>query len=170
MPIAMTAFHISLLVGAAALLVVAAVNDVMSYRIPNEICGAILIFFPLFVFTAPHAIDWVQHCLVFALILAAGFALFLGHLVGAGDIKLLAVTGLWAGPHNVALFLLETAVAGGAVALGIAALTYVRNRPSRRGQNPAVALARVPIPYGLAIAFGGLHALFRLSQPILFPG
>ncbi len=91
--------------------------------------------------------------------------MFIGNLAGAGDIKLLAATGLWAGPHLVALFLIITAIAGGFLALIMALLTYVRNLSGRR----AVALAKVPIPYGIAIASGGLSTIYMLSHPILFP-
>lgn len=165
----MAAFHIALLVGAAVLLVWAAVNDALYYRIPNKISAAMLICFPLFVVTAPHGIDWKQHMMVFVLILAAGFVMFMGHMAGAGDVKLLAVTGLWAGPHHLAILLAGTAVAGGCVALGMAGLTLCRNRAAERRHLPAVAVAKVPIPYGMAIAAGGLNILYRLSQPILFP-
>lgn len=166
----MAAFHIALLLGAAGLLLAAAVSDARQYRIPNAIAAAMLASFPLFVLTAPHGLDWKQHVMVFLLILAAGFAMFMGHLAGAGDVKLLAVTGLWAGPHNVAVLLVSTAVAGGMVALTMALLTMVRNRRAENRQEPAVAVARVPIPYGIAIAFGGLSVLYRLAEPILFPG
>ncbi len=166
----MASFHIALLIGAAALLVAAAVNDCLHYRIPNKICAALLICFPLFILTAPHSIDWKQHVMVFALILIAGFAMFMGHLAGAGDIKLLAVTGLWAGPHLIAVFLAGTAVAGSFVALGMAMLTHYRNKTAELHHQPAIAVAKVPIPYGMAIAAGGLNILYRLSQPILFPG
>jgi prepilin peptidase CpaA len=169
MLVALAAFHIACLLLAATFLVAAAVNDALRYRIPNRICAAMLICFPFFVLTAPHSIDWKQHVMVFALVLVAGSAMFMSNLAGAGDIKLLAVTGLWAGPHQVAVFLVGTAVAGGVVALGMALLTHYRNRQATRQQLPAIAIAKVPIPYGLAIAAGGLNILYRLSQPILFP-
>jgi Flp pilus assembly protein protease CpaA len=59
-----------------------------------------------------------------------------------------------------------TAIAGGIVALTMAILTYMRNFSGKQ----ALALAKVPIPYGIAIAVGGLSTLYMLSQPILFPG
>lgn len=166
----MAAFHLALLLGAAGLLIAAAVSDCLHYRIPNTICAAMLIFFPLFIITSPHAIDWKQNVMVFLLILAAGFAMFLGHLAGAGDIKLLAVTGLWAGPRLVGMFLVGTAIAGGFVALGMALLTHYRNRSAAAKSLPAVAVAKVPIPYGAAIAAGGVGVVYQLLQPILFPG
>jgi prepilin peptidase CpaA len=170
MLMAMAAFHIALLAGAAGLLVAAAVNDFFHYRIPNKICAGILVSFPLFVLTSPHSIDWKQNILIFVLILAAGFVMFLGHLAGAGDIKLLAVTGLWAGAHHLGTFLIGTALAGGVVAGAMAVATYLRNRSATERNQPPVAISKVPIPYGMAIAAGGLNVLFRLAQPILFPG
>jgi prepilin peptidase CpaA len=165
MLLALTAFHIVVLFAAAIVLVAAAIHDAWRYRIPNILCAALLILFPFFVLTAPHAIEWEQHLMVFALVLISGFAMFMGNLAGAGDIKLLAAAGLWAGPHLVAVFLITTAIAGGFLALTMALLAYIRNF-SRR---PSITLAKVPIPYGIAIAAGGLNIVYRLSQPILFP-
>lgn len=165
---AMAAFHLALLVGAAALLVAAAVNDALYYRIPNGISVVMLLLFPLFVVTAPYGLDWRQHVMVCLIILGVGLAMFMAHLVGAGDIKLLAAMGLWAGPHQISVFLEGTALAGGLVAIGMAALTYYRNKKAVSGSQATVA--KTPIPYGLAIAVGGLNVLYRLSQPILFPG
>ncbi len=163
---ALASVHVAVLFVAAALLIAAAINDARTYKIPNIICVALLVLFPLYVFTAPRPVEWDQHLMVFALMLISGFAMFMGNLAGAGDIKLLAATGLWAGPHLVAVFLIMTAIAGGVVALAMALLTYMRNFSGKQ----ALALAKVPIPYGIAIAVGGLSTIYMLSQPILFPG
>ena len=165
MILALTAFHIATLVAASALLIGAAIHDARHYRIPNKICITLFLLFPLFVLTAPHSIDWEQNIIVCILVLASGFGMFLGNLAGAGDIKLLAATSLWAGPHLVSVFVITTAIAGGFLALGIAAMTHFRNRTGKQ----AVPLAKAPIPYGIAIAVGGVSTFYMLSQPILFP-
>ena len=103
--------------------------------------------------------------MVFGLVLLSGFAMFIGNLAGAGDIKLMAATGRWAGPHLVAVLLIMTAIAGGILALTMALLTYLRNAAGKQ----SLTLAKVPIPYGIAIAVGGLSTVYMLSQPILFP-
>jgi prepilin peptidase CpaA len=164
MVLELSALHIAILFGAAILLVMAAYSDAHTYRIPNRICLALLVLFPLFVFTAPIAMEWEQNLLVFALMLISGFVMFMGNIAGAGDIKLLAVTGLWAGPHLIAVFLITTAIAGGLLALLMVILTHMRNRSN----TAPVALAKVPIPYGIAISTGGLCVLGLLAQPILF--
>jgi prepilin peptidase CpaA len=166
MVLALASLHVAVLFAAAALLIAAAINDALKYKIPNIVCAALLVLFPLFVITAPRPVEWDQHLMVFTLMLISGFAMFMGNLAGAGDIKLLAATGLWAGPHLVAVFLIMTAIAGGVVALTMALLTYRRNFSGKQ----ALALAKVPIPYGIAIAVGGLSTIYMLSQPILFPG
>jgi len=166
----LVAFHIAVLLCVAGLLVAAAVGDVRRYRISNRLCVAMVVLFPFFVLTAPHSLDWKQHAMVFALVGTSGYAMFLGHLAGAGDMKLLAVTGLWAGPHLVAVLLVTTALAGGVLALVVAVVTWIKNRSARLAHQPEVPVSRVPIPYGIAIAAGGFNVLYRLSQPILFPG
>lgn len=166
MVMALTAFHIATLVAGALLLIAAAVNDSRRLRIPNILSGVIVALFPLFVLTSPHSIEWEQNIIVSLLVLVSGFAMFLGNLAGAGDIKLLAATALWAGPHFIAVFIILTAIAGGFLALGIAAITFIRNRHEKE----AVPLAKVPIPYGIAIAFGGLNTFYLLLQPILSLG
>src|ERR1700733_822749 len=161
----MRVFHLAILFGAAVLLVIAAISDGPSYRIPKKICAAMLLLFPVFVATAPGAIEWEQHLMVFGLMLVSGFIMFMGNIAGAGDVKLLAATGLWAGPHLVAVFLVTTAIAGGLLAVMMVVLTHMRNR----ARHETVALAKVPIPYGVAISIGGLCILSMLSQPVLFP-
>jgi len=165
MVLKMSVFHIAILAAAAILLILAAVSDARTYRIPNKICLALLALFPFFVLTAPAAVEWKQHLMVFGFVLIPGFAMFMGNIAGAGDIKLLAATGLWAGPHLVAVFLITTMIAGGFLALLMVILTHRRNRSRKK----AIALAGVPIPYGVAISIGGLGILGMLSQPLLFP-
>jgi prepilin peptidase CpaA len=165
MALTMTAFHIAILLAAAGILIAAAINDARCYKIPNILCAGIVALFPLFVVTAPRPVEWEQHLLVFGLVLISGFAMFVGNLAGSGDIKLMAAMGLWAGPHLVAVFLIATAVAGGFLALIMALLTYMRNFSGKQ----AVALAKVPIPYGIAIAVGGLSVIYLMSQSVLFP-
>jgi prepilin peptidase CpaA len=166
MALALTAFHVAIIVIAATIFVAAAVHDACSYRIPNYMCGLLLGMFPFYVVTSPYPIDWKQNLMIFGLVAISGFAMFLGKLVGAGDIKLLAVASLWAGPHLIAVLLVVTAIAGGCVSIGMALLVHCRQ--SKTDDKPQ--LTKVPIPYGVAIAAGGLTMLGMMAQPILLPG
>jgi Flp pilus assembly protein protease CpaA len=66
-----------------------------------------------------------------------------------------------------------TAIAGGVVSIIMAILTHRRNRGTVEEigeEEEKVSLAKVPIPYGVAIATGGLAMLGMMVQPILLPG
>ena len=169
MDLALATFHIAILAIAAAIFAAAAISDACSYRIPNYMCALLLLLFPVFVETAPRGIDWQQNLGVFGLVAISGFAMFLGHLAGAGDIKLLSVASLWAGPHLIAVLLVVTAIAGGLVSIAMAILTYTRQRRAHTGASTA-DFAKIPIPYGIAIAAGGLTTLGMIARSILLPG
>ncbi len=148
--------------------VAAAVSDARSYRIPNLACLGIGALFPLFAFTSPAELQWGQHIAMFCLVLAAGFVVFARKIAGAGDIKLLAVASLWAGPDLLGIFLFITAIAGGLLSLMLAAAHYWQNR--KANPEEAVNIRKIPVPYGVAIAIGGLCVLLNfaskaLSQP-----
>lgn len=83
-------------------------------------------------------------------LLVVGAAAFAAGVLGGGDVKLLAVAGLFAGPAHVVAFLLVVALAGGALALAV--LADVRVGPRTVDDT---GLSR-RLPYGPAIAAGGL--------------
>jgi prepilin peptidase CpaA len=70
-------------------------------------------------------------------------------LMGGGDVKLLAAGALWLGTPALASYLLLTVLSGGALAL----LFLVREGLAGRSAG-----ARASLPYGLAIATGGIAA------------
>ena len=65
--------------------------------------------------------------------------------MGGGDVKLAAALALWFSPMTTVLFLMVMSIAGGALTLAIVIAHKVRSRAGRP-----------EIPYGVAIAFGGL--------------
>jgi prepilin peptidase CpaA len=169
MDLALAAFHVAIMVIAGTIFIAAAVNDACTYRIPNYICALLLLLFPVFVRSAPHSIDWQQNFGVFGIVALSGFVMFLGRLAGAGDIKLLSVASLWAGPHYIAVLLVVTAVAGGLVSIAMACIVHQRQRHTEETDAKRVQLTKVPIPYGIAIAAGGLTTLGMMAQPIFLP-
>jgi len=147
--------HILVLLAFATLLLWAAGEDVRRLIIPNWISLAIAGLYPLHVLLGPAAVDWLSAAGLAALTLAVGFALFAANLVGGGDVKLMAAVALWAGPSDFPLLITVTAVAGGVVAL---ALLLSRWR-SRKAETRSGVM-----PYGVAIAAGGLMVAFSLSK------
>jgi prepilin peptidase CpaA len=88
---------------------------------------------------------------VFA-IAAVGFA---GGILGGGDVKLLSVASLFAGPAHIVDFLVVTALAGGVI--GLALLAGAPIGPAVPANDGTVrARLRTGMPYGPAIAVGGL--------------
>ncbi|HBM91377.1 MAG TPA: peptidase A24 [Rhodospirillaceae bacterium] len=153
------------LILAAFVMVLAALSDAMRFRIPNLACLILMVMFLLFGLTSATPIPWLEHLQVFALILGVGYILYLKKWAGAGDVKLIAAIGLWAGPSLWGPFLFITAISGGILALGIGALAFFKGRASSpKGKH---AWTKTPIPYGVAIALGGLCTLALLSHPEL---
>ncbi|MFA5041277.1 MAG: prepilin peptidase [Bdellovibrionales bacterium] len=163
MMLTLTALHLAVLIFAAVLFATAAFSDVRSYRIPNPVCGLLLLLFPFYVASSPSPVDWRQNIVVFGAAALIGVVLFLCNMMGAGDIKLLSVASLWAGPHLIALFLLVTAFAGGVESLALVAVRGSKIPKSERMQK----LAKTKIPYGVAIATGGVTMLGAMARPLL---
>lgn len=157
--------HEAVLAAAAVLMLAAAYNDARRFRIPNALCLALLVLFPFHAVLSPSAVAWPYHIVVFGLVLAVGVFLYTQKIVGAGDVKLLAVISLWAGPDLVGLLLVMTALAGGLLAAVTAARAYSRHR--REKVQEEFSVSKTPVPYGVAIAIGGLCTLMAMSSPAL---
>jgi prepilin peptidase CpaA len=148
-----------------AALIAAALSDAATYLIPNRYSAVIVLAF--FVYAIGKPIAFSLHGLaVGGLLLVVGAALFARGMLGGGDVKLLAATGLWAGFDQIVLLLFSSAVAGGVLAL--AQLSPIgRLLPARPGGGPVGSdlrsKLRQPMPFGVAVALGGICvALARL--------
>jgi prepilin peptidase CpaA len=132
--------------GFAGLLFAAAVSDIRGYRIPNAITGALVL---VFIVSCAFGLyrPLTAHFIAFAMAFVFGAALYFGRLWGGGDAKLLAAIGLYLEPRQVLALLLITALAGGVLAAGL----LVR----RAAAGSAMQLDN-RVPYGVALAFGGL--------------
>jgi prepilin peptidase CpaA len=150
-----SAFTGLLLVSLAALLVVAAVVDVRTFTISNRLNVTVALLAPLYwlsIALSPWpgvAVQLAAATTVFLLLAAAFYA----GMMGGGDVKLAAALALWFPPASIIKFLVFMSLAGGVLTLVIIAW----HRAKRREGRPE-------IPYGVAIAFGGLAIL---AQPFL---
>ena len=81
---------------------------------------------------------------VFALLAVAFFA----GMMGGGDVKLAAALALWFSPASTVRFLVIMSIAGGVLTLLVVGVHRLRGKSGRP-----------EIPYGVAIAFGGLAIL-----------
>jgi prepilin peptidase CpaA len=93
-------------------------------------------------------------------VFAGGAALFALRARGGGDVKLAAALTLWLPADHVPAFLLLTSLAGGALALGVAAWRVAVDLAQGAGPRAAWRAAlSAPAPYGVAIAAGGAATL-----------
>ncbi len=146
-------------------LVMAAVSDFVSLRIPNWLTGTLALAFPAAALALGHGVDWLSHLEAGLAVFTAGAMLFACRMLGGGDVKLLAATAFWTGLNLVPDLLVTVAFAGGVFAafvLGIrhpvvhATLLQVLRR------LPAFAQKKMPIPYGVPIAIAGILLAPRL--------
>lgn len=150
----------------AALLLAAAWSDLTRFIIPNSIVIGLLVLYPGHAIASDLALaDIAMGLAIAGIVFAAGFAMFAAGWLGGGDVKLLAATLIWAGPHWAVPALFIMAGVGGALAM-IYSLPVSGLLPSppvalfRDGLRPA--RARACMPYGLAIAAAGLFVATRL--------
>ncbi|NDE89685.1 MAG: hypothetical protein EB059_00880 [Alphaproteobacteria bacterium] len=162
-------FHDGILIIAAITMLIAALSDIKKLIISNRLCLFLVGLFPFYVLTAPHEVMWVQHVMIAAVVLIIGFAMFAMNFLGGGDVKMLAAVSLWAGPKMIATLLLFTSFAGGILALAFAAAALWRARRMMKEhiENPdEIPWHKIPVPYGVAIACGGVTSLFLMAQAI----
>src|SRR5690348_4265178 len=144
------AFTQLLLLALAAILVIAAVIDVRTYTISNRLNLTVALLAPVYwasVALSPWpdvAAQLAVGATVFVLLAGAFYA----GLMGGGDVKLAAALSLWFSPPSAIKFLVLMSIAGGVLTLGI----LIWHRARKREGRPE-------IPYGVAIAFGGLAIL-----------
>ena len=144
------AFTDLLLLVLAAILVFAAVVDVRTFTISNRLNLTVALLAPVYwasVALSPWpgiAVQLAAAALVFALMAGAFYA----GMMGGGDVKLAAAVALWLSPLATLHFLVLTSLAGGVLTLVVLAAHRARKREGRP-----------EIPYGVAIAIGGLAIL-----------
>ena len=142
--------------------IIAALKDAVSFTIPNWVSGLLaLAFFPAAL--AAHLPLGVigLSALIGAGALIAGMGMFALGWCGGGDAKLMAAVVLWLGLRGLPPFILVTALAGGALALGL--ILARRNILAGFAASGPAWLGRLlapdgDLPYGLAIAVGALAA------------
>ena len=139
----------------AIILFVAAVIDVRTFTISNGLNVGVALLGLLYWWAVALPL-WpsgaVQLGMAVGVFGLFSIAFFMGQM-GGGDVKLAAALTLWFAPVEVIRFLVVMSIAGGVLTLVVLILHKVR----RKAGQPEV-------PYGVAIAFGGL---FILAQRFL---
>jgi prepilin peptidase CpaA len=143
-------------------LALAAVSDLFTMTIPNRVSVVVI---AAFIILAPFSgMAWpaIGMSFVAALAVFAGcFALFAFNIMGGGDAKLLTAMALWFGyDQSLLQFLLAVSYAGGGVTILVLLIRTQAPTVMALGIPVPPSLATVSkIPYGIAIAIGGLFTI-----------
>jgi prepilin peptidase CpaA len=176
--------------GLLTLLVLAALTDLRERRIPNWLTAGVAALYLVYLVLSPLPTAWPGAAGLALLVLTAGWMLFRRQLLGGGDVKLIAAITLWTGPEHFTLFALVTTLTGGV--LGLTSLWLQRWSPLLLAQlaisglvaagardetaAPAAAApedgprvsagnsANATLPYGIAIAAGGVAVVVELMK------
>lgn len=158
------------------LLVVASVTDYTTYKIPNWLTAGGMLFAlaynALFPFSQEHGFLWALGGLLIGLV---GMLPFYGlRIMGAGDVKLMAMVGAFLGVGDTVYAVLFSFIAGGIGALGFAlanrALTRMLVNIKNVGQvfvltmisgvKPQAVMETDQsvgkLPYGICISLGSI--------------
>ena len=141
-----------------ALFVVAAYGDVKTLRIPNWLVAGVAalgLFRIIVIADLSVALYTVGASVV---VFIAVFLLFWRGFVGGGDAKLMTATALLVGYHDLFNFLVLMSICGALLSLAI----LIMPRSSEQSQPKA----RLAVPYGVAIAAGGIVTLLFQSSLI----
>jgi prepilin peptidase CpaA len=151
-----TYIHYGLLIALAIGLLIAAFTDIRERRIANWLNLAIVIAAPAFWWASGMSL-WPDIAYQFGFALAALAVLLLLYALGAmggGDLKLLTALALWIKPEWFMPFLIIMAAVGG----GVTIIVFIKHVIQGTKERPVV-------PYGVAIACGGLWVLAYRMMP-----
>lgn len=144
-------------------LVLAAVTDLLTMKIPNTLVLYLLGAFALVALLVQLPLDQLaMHAMSGGLVLVIGFTLFALGWIGGGDAKLAAATALWLGFDNSVLmqYLIYAGLLGGVLTLCILALRGLPLMPvmARHSWIERLHDRKNGVPYGVALAIAGLLA------------
>lgn len=154
----------------AAGLLAAAGADVWKYIIPNKVVLFLLVLFVPYVLliAMPFSELW-RHLAAGFGVLLVGLAIYRLNVLGAGDVKLLSVVSLWVGLEQLLATLIYVGLLGGLMIV----VLFVLRRLAVSGAfesitgnapTPRILLVGEQVPYGVAIAAGGLVALWQKPE------
>jgi prepilin peptidase CpaA len=149
----------------AALMLMAAFEDLRRLIIPNTLTLSLCVLWPFYLAATPSLFSVLGSLGCAVAVFIVGALLFSRGYLGGGDVKLLAAAALWAGPTGTPPLLVLTGVIGGMLALlllfppsaHLAVLARAKLGPGDASQRSGLA---TPLPYGVAIAAAALIVVF----------
>lgn len=144
-----------------AMLLAAAISDLRAYRIPNALPAILMLLFGVAqIMDSSATVPW-SNLAHFGISLIVGMFLFSRGWIGGGDAKLYAATALWFAWDGAVTLLFFTTISGAVLAAAFIAarLLGLRKNIPKKDRR---------IPYGVAIAIGGVVSASFVGWPVLF--
>ncbi|MFB2552609.1 A24 family peptidase [Ensifer soli] len=142
-------------------LAIAAFSDLFTMTIPNRVSAIVLASFVVVAPLAGLPVATIGlHLAAALLVFSVCFGLFAANVMGGGDAKLLTASSVWFGLNTSLLgFLGSVALAGGLLTVLVLLLRRKESTILAAGLPvPRLLFTEKKIPYGIAIAAGGLFA------------
>lgn len=130
-------------------LIAAAISDLRSFRIPNYLPGILIILFGVSGALVGFPVSVWENLFHFLVALIMGMGLFSRGWIGGGDAKLYAAVAIWFNWAGAVTLIFTTTIAGLLLALSFMAARLM-------GLRKNVPKEDRRIPYGVAIAIGGM--------------
>jgi prepilin peptidase CpaA len=155
----MTSLHNVVLIALYLVLALAALTDVWKLRIPNIFPAAIILLFPVWMYSCGWNAQLWQNALVFVGTFLGGLLLFSRGWLGGGDVKLMTAIALWFDFKGASALYLWMGIGGAILAIAFIVLRRMLPAGIAATTNVPSLKARGPIPYGLAISAGAMLAI-----------
>lgn len=142
-----------------ALMIYAAISDLLTLTISNYVSMALASLFVVMAFACGlSTLEIMWHLACGVMVLAVTFGMFARGWIGGGDAKLAAATAVWLGFEHVGDYVLSASIFGAILTLIIVGL---RKSPlpgflTVRHWVACLAEPTTGIPYGVALASAGL--------------
>ncbi len=149
-----------LLTVVGAIIIVAAVYDAATLTIPNWLSAVLIGLFPVVAIATGLSLSEVGvHAAIGFSALLIGMGLFAFNWIGGGDAKFFAAVALYMGLSSAGVYLVTVVVAGGVLAFVLLGARWVAKFGVPMEWFLRFTRGGSVIPYGIAIAFGGLAVL-----------
>ncbi|MBC8131421.1 MAG: prepilin peptidase [Deltaproteobacteria bacterium] len=161
------------LIPLAAILLIAVIWDVRLRRIPNLVCGAVVVGGLGVQFWNAGAVAALSGLAAGVGTVALLYPFWQRGGIGGGDVKLAGAVAIWVGPRSLPAFWLAAALAGGVVAAVCLMFSRRAVRQEIRQNLTLAALhqmmpevapsapGRMSVPYAIAIALGAVAVWWR---------
>lgn len=149
-----------------ACMIAAAAHDLVSFSIPNFLSLVLLAGFAAFGVTL--GVSWGVlglHASAGLVLLAVGWFLFALGLIGGGDAKFMAASGVWAGWLDLLDYVVAFILCGGLLSLLLLLFRWLP-LPAGLMRITWIAALHKPengVPYGVALAAGAIIAMPNMA-------